>query len=1598
MKAKKIFALVVGITMYCSSFQFNIDSYAAKEKPKKNYKVYLKHETIEGKTSNEKIKAKSDTVSKSKIKPYIVVFTGPVTEEMKEKLKKEGVNLIGYMPVNSFLSLIKSNNVEKIKELEFVSDIINYLPEHKTDTELKNKIKQKPEEESKFEIRTFEMDIKKVREYIGKTGGKIEYSKDMRTIISSKYKNIEEIVKLDDVKFVSEISQYKVNNDVARGIIGAEFMTSVGYTGLNQTICVADTGLDTGIPGLASNTLHKDFGKRVYKIIGNPINQNGVDKHGHGTHVAGSILGDGTMSNGKIKGTAPDARLIMQAVGNESGSIGFEGTLYDLLDQAYGYGARIHSNSWSKDTHGEYTTECVNLDRYIWEHPDMTVLFSAGNSGISGNKSVGSPSTAKNCITVGATVNYRPYLSLVNDPAQLVDTSSYGCQDGRIKPDILAPGYGIASARSSQMVRPVSNPYPGNTNYHYMNGTSMSTPLTAGAVAAIRQYIQECYEISSPSAALIKAMIINGASTNIDEMDKKGWGSVNLLDSLYPTNIIDSESSVVTNQKKTYMNNCYVSNSDMPLKATLVWTDYPCEDASASIALVNDLDLTVTAPDGTVYNGNDFISPYNSERDSINNVESIIINKPMVGTYKIEVAGTSVPQGPQPFSLVYSAAFLSSPKNLKAKSDTNSITLNWSAVPGANGYEIEIDGSNSPVKVTGTNYTHGGLDKNTLHKYKVRANSTSGIGLWSNTLERYTSLEIPEVRKEVQNNGINLTWDPVEGADIYEIYIDDEEYVPYATTNKTSHLMAITEPDELYNIVVRAKSAFNEGSKFVGITSLDSGISYMDSMNYPRWNFGVSSSKGKVYVFGGKDNNGVTGWVEEYSPTDGKWVTKGVMPVPVYGGAAVEGPNGKIYIFGGTDGSTYQNKVYEYVPENNTWNPKANMKYERAFHKGVYLNGKIYIMGGNNNSPVYEVEVFDPVNNTWTTSKPMMTSKSNFGIAVANGKIITMGGETAGNKLATVEEYDPVQNKWNTKKNMEVWNSDFAMVELDGKVLLIGGENSDKITEYDPVNESWVHQVKLPSSLYKHEAVALGNEIFIPGGYDGISHTNKSIKFIKEKIKWTKNAQMKRIACSFSLAEANGKIYVFGGAGGSSTGLNTLKTVQEYDPITDKWILHSDMPYPRMDVAIASLNDKIYICGGKEEFFGGPTEDTTFYQYDPTSKKWDKKADIPEPLAYQSMIGHNGYIYMTGGKQIINNKVANTPCNFVYRYNPVKDSWEKVKSMNTPRQEHEMVSIKGKIYVIGGRLTSSIEEYDPANDSWTEKNHLPGNILLQNSVVMNDKIYIMENYGRRVFEYDPIKETFIERGNLPFQTVRSDAFSYNNRIYKIGGLCPEATVLTDNLISTDMFAPALSLGSSVMEPRAGTRIVPVKVENIPGDGIYKIIAEIKYDSEKMTLAGVGRGEVIPADSNFTFSNNTSEGIITIQFIGSTASTKIVTEGIFANIEWDISDTSPANINIPLSFSNYCRIYKDNIEQYNEITLSNGSIDVFMYGDVNGDNKVDIIDEEYVKNKSLNVIYTFPGKYGMLAAEVSGDDKVMSSDYTLIRRYVTGAINKFPVQK
>jgi serine protease AprX len=700
------------------------------------YDLSLGNRTVS--TSKSRIDAKGVTrthiayKAERSLKPgphhYIVQFIGPIKQQWLSKVRSTGAIL--REPRGNFAYVIRATQpmLPKIAAMRFVR-WLGHLPfEDRISPEALGKRSgpKLPRRRERPGVYTVEIFAPEGAGPIASASRELGFeviSKEPKARLllvrsadgkDAKASQIKKLSRVHGVKSIRQRVIKRTSNSVATTIMGNNFVTRAAnglkLTGQGEIIAVCDTGLDTGDPA----SIHPDFQGRIVSIksypitpdwnslITNPSANDGPSDldSGHGTHVSGSVLGNGTASAGGpalIAGHATKAKIVFQAVEQEMDwrpnappklraerfiLAGIPNNLIPLFQDAYSKGARIHSNSWGGGDPGVYDDQCRQFDQFVWDHKDFCFVIAAGNDGSDsdgGGKinlmSVTSPGTAKNCITIGACENLRPefdsdvygdwwpddfpvspYRSapMADNPAQVVAFSSRGpTKDDRVKPDVIAPGTFILSTRST-MLAPNNfawKAYPPNKNYFFMGGTSMATPLTSGAVGLIRQFLRTRRGLSNPSAALLKAVLLAGAQrfpqvgpVRVVSDPHQGFGRVNLDRSLKQPLLTVDGTGLQTGEKST--KTLTVPAGRKTLRIAMCYSDAPGD------TLINNLNLIVTDPSGKRHVGNQSTAAGSTMiLDATNNVEVVEISKAKAGKWTVDVVAANVSQGPQDFAV-----------------------------------------------------------------------------------------------------------------------------------------------------------------------------------------------------------------------------------------------------------------------------------------------------------------------------------------------------------------------------------------------------------------------------------------------------------------------------------------------------------------------------------------------------------------------------------------------------------------------------------------------------------------------------------------------------------------------------------------------------------------------------------------------------------------------------------------------------------------------------------------------------------------------------------------------------------------------------------
>ncbi len=366
---------------------------------------------------------------------YFVQLSDPVSAAMRDQLVSVGADLLDYVSNNAFIARMDTTARNQVNALSSVQHVSIFQPAMRISHDLTDRIinpvpdaprlppnvvdadpqppPPQPPNVFQLTVRVFRdqnlADIQVLIEDEDGTILQIAQDPDRTKLLVSIPRG--DALALPLINGVRWIEEYSVSvifshsipvasmNDQARGVMNVAPVWDVGLLGADQIIGISDTGIDSGVNDAS---MHDDLQGRIDKIFswpvqpGSDILTSGTDDgaadsySGHGTHVAGSALGDGNRSAGAISGVAPQATLVFQALeqltiynnGTRNGMTGIPFDFTKVLQEAYDEGVRIHSNSWGKYLGGEYDSRSNDVDKFVWEHPDMLVLFSAQNGGV----------------------------------------------------------------------------------------------------------------------------------------------------------------------------------------------------------------------------------------------------------------------------------------------------------------------------------------------------------------------------------------------------------------------------------------------------------------------------------------------------------------------------------------------------------------------------------------------------------------------------------------------------------------------------------------------------------------------------------------------------------------------------------------------------------------------------------------------------------------------------------------------------------------------------------------------------------------------------------------------------------------------------------------------------------------------------------------------------------------------------------------------------------------------------------------------------------------------------------------------------------------
>ncbi|CAK8685824.1 unnamed protein product [Clavelina lepadiformis] len=275
----------------------------------------------------------------------------------------------------------------------------------------------------------------------------------------------------------------------------------------------------------------------------------------------------------------------------------------------------------------------------------------------------------------------------------------------------------------------------------------------------------------------------------------------------------------------------------------------------------------------------------------------------------------------------------------------------------------------------------------------------------------------------------------------------------------------------------------------------------------------------------------------------------------------------KILIIGG-DGC--EQSVVKFHTKTNQWSKMPDTNIARGYASAVNYNQQILLMGGSkDNTYLNSVEMLDlnDENPKWDSNLPSMGEKRfTFASTLLNGLVYCAGGMNDNVCLSSCESYNPEGKKWSSIRNMNISRSHHALVSARGLLYALGGHDgnaTNTVECYDPRSRKWEYIPPMKTHRLGLTSVALNNEIYAIGGLAGSNRFPSVEKYNLDTKTWIDVPSMNEKRYSGSACVVDGVIWVFGGVG--------AKTVEFYDPATNKWQASTNMDRERQFPCVLSV-------------------------------------------------------------------------------------------------------------------------------------------------------------------------------------------------------------------------------------------------------------------------------------------------------------------------------------------------------------------------------------------------------------------------------------------
>lgn len=601
----------------------------------------------------------------------------------------------------------------------------------------------------------------------------------------------------DIISYIEPLSEERTPLlNAARGLMNVANVHLPEPTGLG----LQGNGIKIGVWDYGLTGFHKDIENQFINVEKSFYNAGGTQ---HTTLVTGAIASKGVLRQDYI-GMAPGAKVFVY---NYFGKV-----IDEILSAKNNYGVFLTNHSYNLGsafrcfTEYSYSTASQQIDRFALEEPQIVNIFAAGNSSAACaydyRTIVPGFQYAKNVILVG---------NIQNNETFYPGSAKGPTTDGRLGPLVVAKGSGSFTPTTGIILQTPAD------SYTHAYGTSFAAPVVAGMVGLMQEAYLKSYGVM-PNNSTVKAILCNTAKdlgTSGPDYDY-GFGKADAYQAIASIQNGDFIEGAVNHlESKSYA--LEVPEGVRELKLLITWNDLAASLPNNKV-LVNDIDLQLVAPDGRIYlplilNPDSPSLPSVEGRDSLNNIEQIVVRNPMAGNYTIRVIGHDIIGEQQDFSVTYwmnenEFNWNYPVKNEMLPSSTANI-LRWHSNTEADSIQIQYSANegaswtNLTTRSSEFNHFSWTTPSGNLPKVLLRAMTMDGRLL--NVSDTFSI----SPRNTISSNvicydHIRIVWGTVSGATKYIVSMlnDQNEWISVAETTQNNYVLSKTVEGKEYFFAV----------------------------------------------------------------------------------------------------------------------------------------------------------------------------------------------------------------------------------------------------------------------------------------------------------------------------------------------------------------------------------------------------------------------------------------------------------------------------------------------------------------------------------------------------------------------------------------------------------------------------------------------------------------------------------------------------------------------------------------------------------------------------------------------------------------------------